>query len=123
MKNENSFANDLKSGFAVIVIPITLVLSYLLYKFVLGHESNFKGGNDEAEALNILGIVYKGGIIVPVLLSFFVLVITFSIERFFTISAAYGKGRLNKFVRGVKEDIKKDHITAALLKSEQQKGS
>jgi biopolymer transport protein ExbB len=123
MKNENSFGKDVKSGFAVVVIPVTLVLSYLLYLFVLGNESNFKGGNPEADPINVLGIIYKGGIIVPVLLAFFILVITFSIERFFTLNAAYGKGKLNRFVRAIKEDIKKGNVSEALRKSEEQKGS
>src|SRR6478736_6611861 len=118
MKNENTFSEDLKSGFALIVIPVVLVLSFLLFHFVLGADSNFKNGNPEQDPINVLGIIYKGGIIVPFLLSFFLLVITFSIERYFTINAAYGKGKLNKFVRGVKDDIKKEHITAAIKKSE-----
>lgn len=123
MKNDSTFSEDLKSGFAVIVIPVVLVLSFVLFYFVLGNASNFKNGNPEADPINILGIIFKGGIIVPFLLSFFLLVITFSIERFFTINAAYGKGKLNRYVRGIKEDIKNEQINAAILKSEEQKGS
>lgn len=123
MNNENSTLEQLKSGFALVVIPTTIVISYLLFYFVLGNSKNFEGGDPHGDPLNYLGIVYKGGIIVPVLMSFFILVIIFSIERFITIKAAYGTGKLNVFIKGIKEDIKKDNISAAISKCDQQKGS
>ena len=123
MEKSNS-VNQFKSGFAIIVIPVTLILSFLLYFFLLGYEGNFAGGDPvEGKPLNYLGIIYKGGVIVPVLLAFFIMVITFSIERLITIGAAYGKGSLNLFIQGVKEDVKKNNINAALDKCDSQQGS
>ena len=40
---------------------------------------------------NYLGIVYKGGVIVPILMTILLIVITFTIERFITITKAKGK--------------------------------
>src|SRR6476469_704854 len=78
------------SAFAAIVIPLAFVVSVIVYLFVFGNGSNFQGGDNANNPLpgNYLGLVYKGGPIVPLLLTFFLLVFTFSIERFLTISKA-----------------------------------
>jgi biopolymer transport protein ExbB len=124
MENSNSLSDQLKSGFALVVIPLILILSYALFYLVLGNESNFSNGDPvKGDPQNYLGIVYKGGAIVPVLISFFVIVITFSIERFITLNTAYGKGKLARFIRDVKDDVKKNNIPSALQKCEKQQGS
>jgi len=124
MKNPNSLSEQLKSGFALIIIPSTLILSALLFYFVLGNEANFENGDPvKGHPLNFLGIVYKGGIIVPVLMSFFIMVITFSVERFITLSSANGNGSLATFIQEVKVDVKNNNISSALAKCERQKGS
>ena len=51
-------------------------------------------------------MVYKGGFIVPVLLGMFIMVLVFSIERFFVISKASGTGSLDAFMYSVQNDIK-----------------
>src|SRR6185312_14984598 len=93
--------SNFASLFAAIVIPLAIVISILVFLFVFGATENF---NAKGEPLpgNYSGIIYKGGPIVPILLSFFLMVLTFSIERFITIQAAYGSGSLNQFVRKVK---------------------
>lgn len=124
MKNSSSLSDQLKSGFALIVIPATLILSYVLFFLILGNPGNFSNGDPvKGDPLNYLGIIYKGGIIVPVLIGFFVMVVTFSIERFITLNTAYGKKSLAGFIREVKDDVKKNNIEAALQKCETQKGS
>jgi biopolymer transport protein ExbB len=124
MKNSTGLSDQLKSGFALIVIPATLILSYLLFIFVLGNESNFSNGDPvKGDPQNYLGIIYKGGIIVPFLMSFFIMVLTFSVERFITINSAYGKNSLGGFIRDVKDDVKKNNISSAVQKCEVQKGS
>jgi biopolymer transport protein ExbB len=50
-------------------------------------------------------MVYKGGAVVPVLMGLFLMVIVFSIERFFVISKAGGKGNLDAFMRNVQSSI------------------
>ncbi|MGE5409748.1 MAG: hypothetical protein ACM3MI_02220, partial [Clostridiales bacterium] len=96
-------ASKIKSaftGFAGIAIPVLITVAILIYIFVLGNPENFQGKNPANNPLpgNYLGIVYKGGIIVPILMSLLMMVLTFAIERFITISKAKGKGRVNAFV-------------------------
>ena len=110
------------STFALLVIPICIVVAILVYKFVFGAASNFEP-TGEPKVGNYFGIVYKGGFIVPILMSFFLMVITFSVERFITIQQAYGSGSLDNFVRKIKSFLSTNDVNGAIEICEQQKGS
>ncbi len=114
--------SNFASMFASIVIPSAIVISVLVYMYVFGDPSNF---NEKGEPLpgNYLGLVYKGGAVVPILLSFFMMVLTFSIERFITIQMAYGSGSLDQFVRSIKSRLSANDIQGAIEVCEAQKGS
>ena len=73
-----------KSLFAALVIPIAMIIGFLIWKFVMGDPSRFQDNNPELNPLpgDILATMYKGGIIVPILMGCFITVLTFSIERF-----------------------------------------
>ncbi len=109
-----------------IIIVICLIIGWLIWKFVMGSPTNFENGDPEnGHPLpgNILGMVYKGGFIVPILMGLLLMTIVFSIERFFVISKAAGKGNLDKFVTQVKEDVAAGNIDAAIDACDNQKGS
>jgi biopolymer transport protein ExbB len=123
MSTQRSFGQKIKSAFAVITIPLLLGISFLLYHFLLGNPENFSGRTTEGHAENYLGIIYKGGIIVPILMSFFLMVITFSIERYFTIRKASGTGSLEDFLKEIKADLAQVNIDEGIKKCEKQQGS
>ncbi|WMJ71766.1 MotA/TolQ/ExbB proton channel family protein [Cytophagaceae bacterium ABcell3] len=72
---------------------------------------------------NWLGIIYKGGLIVPILMSFFVMVLTFSLERYLSIGKAFGKGSLDNFLRDIKTRLSLNNIPSAIDRCLAQKGS
>lgn len=114
--------------FAVLAVPICLIVAILFYVFVLGNPANFAGGvrggiGSEAKALNYFGVMYTGGPIVPVLVSLFLMVITFTIERMLTISKAKGKIKPTEFVRRVQYHLANRNIDAALAECDKQRGS
>jgi biopolymer transport protein ExbB len=125
VKKNDQESNKLQSVFALIAIPAILVIAHLLFYFVMGSPSNFEGNDPNNHPIpgNYLGIVYKGGFIVPILMSFFLMVITFSVERFITITKASGSGSVANFVRAVKTALNNDDINAALQQCDKQKGS
>src|SRR6187551_2001435 len=88
MKTSNSLLDNLKSGFAAIVIPVEIAIAVVIYLFVLGDPANFQGNDPLNHPLpgNYLAIVYKGGVIVPVLLSLLMMVLTFGIDRSLTMA-------------------------------------
>jgi biopolymer transport protein ExbB len=91
----------------------------------MGNPLNFIEGNPAKGPLpgNYLGIVYKGGFIVPLLMTLLIMVITFTIERFITISRASGKGSVVNFVRKIKQFLSNSDIDGALASCDKQKGS
>jgi len=120
-----SLGDSLKSGFAAVVIPLEIVVAILIYIYVLGDGSNFQGGDNAGHPLpgNYLAIVYKGGPIVPMLLSLLLMVITFGIERFITITMAQGKGSTQGFIRKIKSLMESNSVDQALSECDKQKGS
>lgn len=124
-KPKNSGLETFRSLFAVIAIAIIIGISYLLFIFVLGHPSNFEGRDPEkGHALGTLGLIYKGGIaVVPILISCALMVLTFSIERFFTILLARGRGSVTAFVRRIKAHLETSNVDAAIAECDKQKGS
>ena len=110
---------------AGLIIVILFVVAFLIYKFIFGDGSHFEGGNNESHPIpgDYFGIVYKGGFIVPILLTCFLTALTFSIERMFTLSKANGSGDVNAFVRNIKSMLDKDDIDGAIKACEKQKGS
>ena len=68
-------------------------------------------------------MVYKGGMIVPVLMGLLLMTLVFSIERFFVIRKAAGRGDLEKFVKEVMGQIKSGDVQGALSSCDTQEGS
>ena len=111
--------------FAVLTIVIIFIIAVCIYNFILGDGSHFEGGNNANDPLpgDYLGTVYKGGFIVPVLMTMLLTVIVFAIERFFTIGKATGTGSVDAFIRKVKSSLATDNINEALAECDKQKGS
>jgi len=124
-KQGSAFKDALQNLFAASAILIAFVVSYLLFANVMGNPVNFEGGNPEGHAMqgNYLGIIYKGGYIVPVLMTCVLVLIIFVFERTITLSRAKGKGRLNTFVRQLQGLLAEDKIEEALEACDKQRGS
>jgi biopolymer transport protein ExbB len=125
MKTSNSLVDSLKSGFAAVVIPLEIAISVVIYLYVLGDPANFQGNDPANHPLpgNYLGIVYKGGFIVPILISLLLMTITFAVERGLTIGKAKGKGSIQNFVRKIKNLIGAGNLSEAVKECDRQKGS
>jgi biopolymer transport protein ExbB len=123
--NVETSSSTASSIFATIVIPITFVVCVLIYMFVLGNPANFEGGSNENHPLpgNYLGIVYKGGWVVPVLMTLVLLVFIFAIERALTISKAKGTKNVAAFVRTISAKLNQRDINGAIAACDAQKGS
>lgn len=125
MSTGKSSADGFKSLFAGLVIILALVVSIVVYMFVFGDPNNFEGSDPANHPLpgNYLGVIHKGGVIVPLLLAINLIVIIFSVERFLSVSKAKGKGRIESFVRSIREKISGNNIDAAIAECDNQQGS
>jgi biopolymer transport protein ExbB len=124
-KNGQSLKEAVRSAFAASVILIALAISFLLYYYVLGNPINFEGGNPKGHPLpgNYLAIIYKGGFIVPLLISLILILLTFTFERAFTLRKARGTGAINAFVSNLQKYLKDNKIDEAIASCDKQKGS
>jgi biopolymer transport protein ExbB len=124
-KQGSSFKDALSNIFSASVILIALVVSYVLFENIMGNPVHFEGGNPEGAALqgDYLGIIYKGGMIVPILMTCVLVLIVFIIERAITLSRAKGKGRINSFVHKLQGLLNEDKIEEALEACDKQRGS
>ncbi len=125
VKVKNEQGSKTGSVFTVIAMIACLAIGVLVWKFIMGSGANFENGDNTGHPLqgNVLGMVYKGGIIVPFLLGFLLMVVVFSIERFMVISKAAGKGNLDTFMKKVQTNVSSGNIDDAIDNCDKQKGS
>jgi biopolymer transport protein ExbB len=121
-RNSNEWLQNI---FAPVAIILAFVVSVLLFENLMGNPVNFQGGNPAGEPIsgNYLGIIYKGGFIVPVLMTCVLVLIIFTFERIITLGRAKGKGKLNVFVRQLQELLAEDKIEEAIVACDKQRGS
>ncbi len=110
---------------AAIAIVVALVIGIAIYELILGNPANFIDGDPNGEPLhgNYLGIVYKGGFIVPILIAVNITVLIFVVERFVTLAKIKGKGNTEQFIDEVKAKLNTGDIAAAKNLCDEQKGS
>lgn len=108
---------------AIWVIVVCLIIAVCIYKLLLGNPENFAGNDPAGHPTNLLGTIYKGGIIVPVIQTLLLTVIALSIERWLALRTAFGKGSLAKFVLNVKAAVNKGDFAAAQSICDKQRGS
>jgi biopolymer transport protein ExbB len=113
------------------IAPIVCIIAgYLIWRFILGSADGFKepdtaGGFWPKHHVpkDALHGIYEGGIIVPLLIGMFLMVIVFSIERFLTIRKALGNGSISDFIRKVQYHLANRNVDAALSECDRQRGS
>ena len=131
-KQQSKGFTGIKSGFAVIIVCFFIALA--LYLFGAGALSNFKGtegdpamfsflSDNTYEPAGIIGTVYKGGFVVPIIWTLFVTVVALAIERFFAIRNAYGRTSLTKFVADIKVALRQNDLVKAQQLCDKQRGS
>ena len=108
-----------------LVIPLLFVIALCVYIFVLGAPEHFIDGDHEKgpKQGDYFGIVHEGGPIVPLLMTCFLIVLVFTIERIITIGKANGTGSIDSFVRKVKALLDKNQVDEAIKECDKQKGS
>ena len=110
---------------AIWIILAMLVIAVCIYNFVLGDPANFVGGDRDGEVLNgnMLGTIYKGGVVVPVLITLILTVLCLSIERMLAQRTAFGKMATTKFVVEIKAALKQNDFAKAQDLCKKQSGT
>jgi biopolymer transport protein ExbB len=100
---------------------ICIIAGYCIWRFIFGAADGFekpdpKGGfwPHHQKPKGALNAIYEGGIIVPLLIGMFLMVVTFSIERLLTIMKALGSGSIADFIRKVQYHLANRNVDAAI---------
>jgi biopolymer transport protein ExbB len=115
--------------FVAFVFPLVIITCVCIYLFVLGDPANFQNNDPihghpvDVQPNKLYGTVYKGGFIVPILLSVNLIVIVFSVERFITLGRAKGKGRVESFIQSVRGSLAGNNVQEAIEACDKQQGS
>jgi biopolymer transport protein ExbB len=122
-KKSGGYNAGLFAGVAIVVI---FIVSLLIFNLFLGNPGNFEN-NDPVKGhpidANIPGTIYKGGFIVPILMTMLLTVLTMSVERFITLTSANGTGSVSQFVRKIQAYLSSNDIAGAMKECDKQKGS
>ena len=112
--------------------PIACIIAgYVIWRFVLGNASNFSNPDKSGAWFwpshkgpkDAFHRIYEGGIIVPLLIGMFLMVVVFSIERYMTIRRALGNGAIADFIRKVQFQLASKNVDAAIAECDKQRGS
>jgi biopolymer transport protein ExbB len=109
-----------KAAFWIIVV--CFVLAVCFFKYFLGNSDHI-AENGEVIDGNIWGTIYKGGIVVPVILTLLFTVIALSIERWLALRTAFGKGKLPQFVANIKAALNANDFVKAQELCDKQRGT
>ena len=131
-KKQSAGFTGIKSGLSVIIA--CGIIAVCIYLFGFGHMSNFKGAENasaafsfladgEYEPAGLVGTVYKGGFVVPIIWTLLLTVVALAIERFFAIRNAYGRTSLTKFVIEIKAALAANDLVKAQQLCDKQRGS
>ncbi|MBP1648895.1 MAG: MotA/TolQ/ExbB proton channel [Bacteroidetes bacterium] len=112
-----------QSIFLTAVIIITAVVAIAIYWFVLGDPSNFKNGEVRTLPNNLLGTVYTGGIVVPILITLTLMDLTLVFERMFSLKKASGRASITQFLKIVQGHLMAGRIDDAIKACDAQRGS
>jgi len=112
-----------QSIFLGAVIVITAVVAIAIYWFVLGDPGNFKNGEVRTLPNNLLGTVYTGGIVVPILITLTLMDLTLVFERMFSLKKASGKASITSFLKSVQGHLMAGRIDDAIKACDAQRGS
>ena len=121
-----------------LVLPLLLVVGVCIYLFIFGSTGNFTHKGEEVSGVSVafldiplkeltpkspIGMVYMGGMIVPILITCAITVLVFSLERLFVLNKAEGAGNLEAFVLKIRQLLKENRISEAQEECDKQRGS
>lgn len=115
----------MKSRFFVIGVVIAcLVIAFAIFELWFGNPAHFvDAAKHQPVPGNLLGTVYTGGPLVAVLVGLTLMVVTFIVERLFSLTRAQGRGNLPKFLSRVHDHLIAGNVEAAIEECDRQRGS
>ena len=105
------------------IIVLCFIAALCIFNLVLGNGDNFQGGDNANAPVNILGTIFKGGYVVPVIHTLLLTVLCLTVERWLALKTAFGKKHLTKFVANIKAALKANDFDKAEKLCNEMRGS
>ena len=105
-----------------IIILLSAIIAFTFFYTVLGDPANFEDA-DKHLPVNALGMIFTGGPLVGLLISFIIIAIVYAIERFLSINKAKGKSDPVVFIRKTIGLLEQGDLDGALATCDKQRGS
>jgi biopolymer transport protein ExbB len=106
-----------------IIVATCIVAAHVIFYTVFASTSNFNDGAARHQPKNLMGTMYLGGWVVPILLSTFLTAMCFIIERALTVFKSRGKMTNADFIKKVQFHLSSKNIDAAMAECDKQAGS
>lgn len=116
---------------AMLVIVGCAIIAHLFFYFYCGNGKFWNVGgpgsifDDKGHPIdgNMFGALYQGGFVIPIVMTLLITVLALSVERFFALNRASGKGSITKFVMNAKVKLDAGDMSGARKLCDEQKGS
>ena len=122
MSNQKTTSGGFNFMSAFLAIIVAIVIAELFFHLFCGAASHFDAEGHPING-NFWGTMYKGGFVVPLLISILLTIVIFSIERLITIAKAKGKGNVTAFVRNIQALVANNQFEEAIAACNKQEGS
>jgi len=106
-----------------IIVITCLTVAHLIFYMVFKSTSNFNDGAARHQPKNLMGTMYLGGWVVPILLATFLTALSFIIERAMTVFKSRGKMTNAEFIKKVHYHLSQKNLDAAMAECDKQAGS
>lgn len=104
----------------LIIVVICIAIAHLIFHLVFSTQFL---DTEKHKAKNLMGTMYQGGWVVPILISTMLVMISFVIERAATIFKSRGKIGNAEFIKKVQFHLSSKNIDAAMSECDKQAGS
>ena len=116
---------------AMLVIIGCAIIAHVFFYLYCGNGKFWNVGgagslfDDKGHPLdaNIFATLYQGGFVIPIVMTLLITVFALSVERFFALNRAAGKGSIAKFVMNANIKLESGDISGARKLCDEQKGT
>jgi biopolymer transport protein ExbB len=107
----------------LVIVLICIAVAHVIFHTVFASTNNFSDGDARHQPKNLMGTMYLGGWVVPILMSTFLVMLSFLVERALTIFKARGKVTNAEFIKKVQFHLASKNVDAAISECDKQAGS
>ncbi|HMN33010.1 MAG: MotA/TolQ/ExbB proton channel family protein [Chitinophagaceae bacterium] len=114
-------SNSMLLNFMIVLVCIAV--GHAIFHFIFSSVNNFNDGAARHQPKNLMGTMYLGGWVVPILMSTFLVMLSFVVERALTIFKSRGKLSNAEFIKKVQFNLSNKNVDAAISECDKQAGS